>query len=205
MELPVIGGVDDDGEIAGRGTVGRPWASFAPPTPPASATTRGTTPLSRPSSSRTSPFGRWSRRRTAPAGARRSCGSRGRVGPARRRRARAGRGASAPSRRPAFRSRRRGRGRRPAASAGSSRTTIGKLTVRSIVAGSRPTAAQCSSQDRLACRDLVEFAVRFQPSARRATVRSVFLGPQPPTRIGRWSWSGAGAGRHRGTRSAPHP
>ena len=78
------------------------------------------------------------------------------------------------------------------ASAGSSRITAGKLTVRSIVAGSRPTAAQCSR--RIASRASTSSSVPdvFQASACRATIRRVFLGPLPPTRMRKRGWSGSG-------------
>ena len=70
--------------------------------------------------------------------------------------------------------------------------TIGKLTVRSIAAGSRPTAAQCSR--RIASRAATSSTCPdvFQASPERATVRSVFFGPEPPMRIGRWAWTGRG-------------
>jgi hypothetical protein len=70
--------------------------------------------------------------------------------------------------------------------------TIGKLIVRSIETGSRPTAAQCSR--RIASRAATSAIVPdvFQASPERATVRSVFFGPEPPMRIGRWVWIGRG-------------
>ena len=40
VALRVVAGVDDDRQVARRGAPARPSASFAPPTPPASATTR---------------------------------------------------------------------------------------------------------------------------------------------------------------------
>ena len=70
--------------------------------------------------------------------------------------------------------------------------TIGKLTVRSIAAGSRPTVAQCSRRIASRGRHLLEVPDVFQASPERATVRSVFFGPEPPMRIGRWAWIGRG-------------
>ena len=79
------------------------------------------------------------------------------------------------------------------ASAGSSRTMIGKLTVLSIRPGSRPTAAAVLGEDRVLGRDLLERPARVPGVGVGATVRSVFCGPEPPIRIGRWAWIGVGA------------
>ena len=76
---------------------------------------------------------------------------------------------------------------------GSSRMTVRKVVVRSIVEGSRPSAAQCSARIRF--RSAISSSVpdAFQPSPYRATVRSVFRGPAPPIRIGRCAWMGRGS------------
>ena len=63
----------------------------------------------------------------------------------------------------------------------------------SIVETSRPTAAPCSARisSRVATSSTVPDV--FQASARSATVRSVFFGPDPPIRMGRCAWIGRGA------------
>ena len=80
----------------------------------------------------------------------------------------------------------------PAASA-RSRMTIGKLIVRSMLAGSRPTAAQCSASVLTLRATSSSGPLVFHPSAWRATVRSVLRGPLPPTRIGSLGWTGRGS------------
>ena len=70
---------------------------------------------------------------------------------------------------------------------------IGKLMVISIVARSRPTSAAWASSVSSVSRTSSTVPDVFQASARSATVRSVFLRPEPPTRIGRCGWTGRGS------------
>jgi len=78
------------------------------------------------------------------------------------------------------------------AAARSSRTTAMKLTDRSIVAGSRPRSAQCRRSAVSWAATSSNVPVVFQASARRATMRSVFRGPEPPPGSG--GGPGAAAG-----------
>ena len=74
-----------------------------------------------------------------------------------------------------------------------------RLTAHRISAGSRPTSAQwrCSTS-RLAANVAGSTNGTFQPSAKRAAMRSVRFSPEPPTQIGRASWIGRGSLRAAG-------
>ena len=65
----------------------------------------------------------------------------------------------------------------------------------SIVAMSRPTSAQWAARMSTFARTSSSVPDVFQASARSATVRRVFFGPEPPTRIGRRAWTGLGSHR----------
>ena len=86
------------------------------------------------------------------------------------------------------------------ASAASSRMTIGKLIVSSISDAVAPDVGAVLVEDRRACA-VTSSSVARRCSRRRpaaAAVRSVFFGPEPPMRIGRWAWTGRGS--HRASR-----
>ena len=70
------------------------------------------------------------------------------------------------------------------------RIVILQPTERSMVAGSRPTAAQCSRRMPSLWASVSGVPKAFQMSAYWATIRSVFFSPLPPTMIGRCAWTG---------------
>ena len=65
----------------------------------------------------------------------------------------------------------------------------------SMVPMSRPTSVPCAARISSLARTSSIVPDVFQASARSATVRSVFFGPDPPTRMGKRSWIGRGSHR----------
>ena len=83
---------------------------------------------------------------------------------------------------------------------------IGKLTVFSIVETSRPDGGAVLGEDLEPASSTSSIVPDvFQASARSATVRRVFFGPDPPIRIGRCAWIGRGAHQRVVERVAPGP